>query len=151
MLRASNQPSKPFGDVSSVETPPELAGLPVLSEEWQAIVNFGPNVLVEGPEPSTERVIRAVTATRQSAACEWNSSEPHEESGAMLIVRGVDRLSEDDHRRLLGYLNAGEAKSRARQVITTSTRSVYALVESGTFDSSLYYRLNTIRLELGES
>ena len=69
----------------------------------------------------------------------------------MLIVRDVDQLSADDHRRLLGYLNAGEARTRAGQVITTSTRSVYALVESGMFDASLYYRLNTIRLELGES
>ena len=31
------------------------------------------------------------------------------------------------------------------------TEPVYALVESGTFDARLYYRLNTIRLELGES
>ena len=117
-----------------------MGGLPVLTVDWQAIVTLGQNVIVEGPEPSTERVIRAVTATRQSAACEWNSPEPPVELGGMLIVRGVDRLSADDHRRLLDHLNAGEPTSLARQVITSSTRSVYALVESVTFDAWLYYR-----------
>jgi hypothetical protein len=37
----------------------ELADLDVPPQEWCAIVTVRPNVLVEGPDSSTEKVIRA--------------------------------------------------------------------------------------------
>jgi hypothetical protein len=150
MLHASSQRQESRGNLRPEETPIELAGLPVPSQEWHAIVTLGPNVLVEGPEFSAEILIQAVTASLQGPVYEWGSSAPVQEPGATLIVRRVDLLNAEEHRRLLDYLNTEGAETRVRQVIATSTQSLYALVESGLFDADLYYRLNTIRLELAE-
>jgi hypothetical protein len=144
MLSQQERPTNRRKDV-----PVELLGLDVPNQEWLAIINDRPNVLVEGSEGGTERVIRAVTAAVAGPSYDWGHTE--QALGATLIVRRIDLLSPDEHRRLLDFLNAEHARVRVRQVITTSERPLYALVESGLFLTELYYRLNTIRLELNEA
>lgn len=150
-MRPSSQRPGPLATFGQNEIPAELAGLQIPPEEWRAIVTIRPSVLVEGPDSSAEKLIRAVTATLQGAVYDWGCLPPDPEPGATVIVRQIDLLSTDERRRLLDFLNAECAQTRARQVITTSTQPLYPLVESGLFPADLYYRLNTIRLELSEA
>lgn len=148
-MHASSQHPEPLATHGQIATPAEISDLQVPPEEWRAIVAMRPSVLVEGPESSAEKLIRAVTTTLQGAAYDWDCLPADPGLGAIVIVRRIDLLSTDEHQRLLDFLSAN-TQTRA-QVITTTTRPLYPLVESGRFPADLYYRLNTIRLELGES
>jgi hypothetical protein len=150
MLRASSQPPEPQANARRDASLAELADLQIPPPEWRAIVTLRPNVLAEGPDRSTERLIRAIIDALQSPVCEWDHLTESRETGATLLVRHIDVLSLEELRRLLKYLNADEGPTRIRQVIATSARPLYPLVESGLFLADLYYRLNTIRLELGD-
>jgi hypothetical protein len=119
-------------------------------EEWHAIVAIRPHVLIEGPDCSVEKLVRAILAALNAPVCEWENM--HEcAPGTTLLIRNVDALSGDEHGSLLACLNADGARLTIRQVISTTSRPLYSLVESGLFPADLYYRLNTVRLELGET
>jgi hypothetical protein len=150
MLRTPSPRFDPPATFRRDDAPAELAGLRVPPQEWRAIVTVRPNVLTEGPDSSTERLIRAITDTLRGPVSEWDSVSQGQEPASTLIVRHVDLLNAAEQRRLLDYLTAEGSHVRVRQVIATSTRPLYALVESGLLSSDLYYRLNTIRLELDE-
>ena len=147
MLRTTSQRPEPPATFRREETPAELDGLQVPPQEWRAIITVRPNVLAEGPDSSTERLIDAITSTLRGPVYEWDCVSCGQEPASTLIVRHVDLLNAADHRRLLDYLTAEGTQVRVRQVIATSTQPLYAMVESGLLSSDLYYRLNTIRLE----
>ena len=148
MLRASGHSPFEFASADLEETPAELSGLPVPSEEWRAIVALRPNILIEGAECDAERFIGAVTSASQSVAYDWDSLPTEAQTAATVIVRRVDLMSVDEQRQLLRTLDPEGA--RPRQVIATSARPLYPLVEAGRFPADLYYRLNTIRIELSD-
>ncbi len=62
-----------------------------------------------------------------------------------LILHDVDRLSSDDQERLLDWL---EPAGRGMRVISTTSAPLYPHVEAGAFTDTLYYRLNTVTLEI---
>lgn len=149
MLRTFSTSSESWANAPSDETPGELMELQVPLQEWRAIITVRPNVLIEGPDCSTEKLVRALIAALDAPLCDWENVHGCE-PGATLLIRHIDVMSGDEHRNLLARLNAEGAQARIRQVIVTSSRPLYPLVESGLFPADLYYRLNTIRLELGE-
>jgi hypothetical protein len=151
MFRARHEFDATLSKVAKDEIPVEMLNLHVPTQEWRAIVTIRPNVLVEGSDFSTEKVISAVTAAVSGSVCEWDTHVREKEPAATMIVRRVDLLDAEEHRRLLDFLNVESAGTRVRQVIATSARPLYALVESGLFLPDLYYRLNTIRLELDDT
>jgi transcriptional regulator of acetoin/glycerol metabolism len=62
------------------------------------------------------------------------------------VLRDVDTLTCQEQRCLLDWLTAS---SRHRmQVISTSSTPLLPLVKNGTFSDALYYRLNTVYIEL---
>jgi hypothetical protein len=148
MLRAISNHSFPFGKLRTDETPTDPAGLPIPPQEWRAIISIRPNLLIEGPDEGAEKIIDAITTALSGPVREWDRPASDQDTGATLVVRRVDLLSAADHHRLLDAMNAEIATRRIRQVITTSTQPLFRLVESGQFPDNLYYRLNTIRLEL---
>ena len=62
-----------------------------------------------------------------------------------LILHGVDRMSSDDQKELLEWL---EPSGRCVRVISTTSAPLYPHVEAGAFSDTLYYRLNTVTLEI---
>jgi hypothetical protein len=62
-----------------------------------------------------------------------------------LVLNGVDALTPDDQRQLLEWL---EPAGRCVRVISTTSVPLFPGVESGDFDDKLYYRLNTVTLEI---
>jgi Sigma-54 interaction domain len=62
-----------------------------------------------------------------------------------LILNDVDALSHADQHQLLDWL---EPPGRRMRVISTTSAPLFARVEAGAFVDTLYYRLNTICLEV---
>jgi hypothetical protein len=148
MLRVSGHSPFELTRADREEPPAELSGLPVPSEEWRAIVALRPNILIEGAECDTERFIGAVTNASKNVAYDWDGLPVEPQTAATVVVRRVDLLGLEEQRQLLQTLDSEGA--RPRQVIATSARPLYPLVEAGRFPADLYYRLNTIRIELGD-
>ena len=61
-----------------------------------------------------------------------------------LIVRDVARLSPSHQEQFLAWLNAQTATA----VIAVSARPLFPRVRRGAFSDPLYYRLNTVLVEL---
>ena len=62
-----------------------------------------------------------------------------------LILHEVGALTHDDQVRLLAWLDQSEGRTR---VVSTATASLFARVEAGLFFERLYYRLNTVSLNV---
>lgn len=62
-----------------------------------------------------------------------------------LILHEVGALPHDDQRQLLEWL---EPAARRVQVISTTSASLFPRVEVGAFSDVLYYRLNTMCMDV---
>lgn len=63
------------------------------------------------------------------------------------IIRDVDTLTCQGQHRLLDWLL--ESANRI-QVVSTASRPLLPLVNTGTFNEALYYRLNTVYINLSD-
>jgi hypothetical protein len=79
----------------------------------------------------------------------WNPGEPLDlpdvQNVRTLLLRDVGAMGASDQRRLLDWL--GQAVGRT-QVISTSNEALLPRVRNGQFLNALYYRLNTVCIEL---
>ena len=62
-----------------------------------------------------------------------------------MILHEVGMMSEEDQLRLLDWL---ETRSRRVQIVSTTSAPLQPSVESGAFNDMLYFRLNTVRIDL---
>jgi hypothetical protein len=62
-----------------------------------------------------------------------------------LVLNDVEALTRDDQRQLLEWL---EPAGRCVRVISTTSVPLFTRLESGGFSETLYYRLNTVMLEI---
>ena len=62
-----------------------------------------------------------------------------------LLICDVATLSLDQQRALLSWLDC--AVPGQTQVVSTTALELFPLVEHGTFLQTLYYRLNSVRLD----
>jgi hypothetical protein len=113
------------------------------------IVSARPNVLVEGPERSTELLIQALATAVHETMYDWSQPWP-KDGRATVIVRAVDALNDEEQRQVLDLLNDSGNGFPPRQVITTSARPLFPMVHQGLFREDLYYRLNVVHLKIGE-
>jgi sigma54-dependent transcription regulator len=112
--------------------------------EWRSPQH---NVLLEGPEASTDAVLRLLAPHLQGPVI-WKARGatfeiPAGDVGA-LILQDVDGLSTQEQSRLLTWIDA----SPDVQIVSTTAYRLFALVARGRFDAALYYRLNVILLNV---
>jgi hypothetical protein len=62
-----------------------------------------------------------------------------------IVLRDLDALDADGQRQLFDWL---DAPGTAQQIVSTASRPLLPLVNAGSFDRGLYYRLNTIYVRL---
>lgn len=110
------------------------------------------NVLVVGPNPIVKNVLSMVApdARRDTAVqCQGGRLQLPQVSSrpAVLVVHDVDALTAAEQRTLLDWL---EAASIRTQVVSTASVPLLPLVEAQVFNDTLYYRLNTIYIDLSE-
>jgi hypothetical protein len=121
-------------------------GLGAISE-WRSVYTGGHNVLLEGPEASTQAVLRLL----EPRLCEpvaWKQPHapfalPSGECGA-LVVQDIGALNSEEQAQLLAWL---DDPSRRTQVVTTAATPLFPLVVRGLFNATLYYRLNVMLLQ----
>ena len=127
--------------------PVVAVSMPELSlDEWRVILSSRPNVLIEGPEAAIEAMLRALRPHCREPLSYWGDALG-DQRPPTLIVRDAPALTATDQQRLLRWLDQGERS----QVLSTSTQSLFFLVERGQFLADLFYRLNVFRFDVTTS
>lgn len=106
-------------------------------------------VLFEGPVAATNAVLLLLQPhTRETIV--WNRPQAPVTSddgqAGVLILREAAGLSLVDQRQLLEWL---VREGAGAHIVSTTERSLFALVSAGLFDATLYYRLNIMLLQVG--
>ncbi len=71
----------------------------------------------------------------------------HPKTGTM-ILHEVGLMRYEDQLQLLGWL---ETRGRRVQIVSTTSTALMPQVEAGTFNDTLYYRLNTMYVDVTEA
>lgn len=108
------------------------------------------NLLVVGAEHLVARLVDLLATQANLEAvvqCQGDQLNlpPASPSLGAVVLRDVDALNQQGQHRLLQWL--GSAR-HDRQIITTASGRLLPLVNAGTFNDALYYRLNTIYIDL---
>jgi hypothetical protein len=106
------------------------------------------NVLVIGPVAEIEATVSAIVVALEKPAYFWAPDEPlpARADGHTIVIRDIGMLSPVLQVAWLAWLTA--QRRRYPHIITTSSNPVFPLVTQGLFLADLYYRLNTILLDL---
>ena len=109
------------------------------------------NVLVVGPEPLVKNVLKLVApATRHEGIVQSREGRlrlPSPLRPSTVVVQDVDALTTAEQRQLLEWLDAPNTRT---QVISTASTPLLPRIDARTFNETLYYRLNTIYIDLFE-
>lgn len=128
------------------------------SEDWGVPMDLNvaritkANLLLVGTEPHVVKLVSLlVPDANPSVMIRRQDGQlllpPVTARPSTVVVRDVDALTVDEQRTLLAWLDAGESRT---QVVSTASAPVLPLVEAGAFNDALYYRLNTVYINLSE-
>ena len=110
------------------------------------------NLLLMGRNDAVQLVLRTLLGHVRKPVATWSPGEPFVlpaiEHPGTLVLRDVSALSVQQQVRLLEWSNDGR---RNPQVISTTATPLLPLVRAETFSDTLYYRLNTVLIDLTES
>jgi len=124
---------------------PTVSPLNIPAAEWQVLITSRPNLLLVGERTVTEATVHGLEPHFVSPIWRHHPrtalSLPHY-VGTLLLFE-VAQLAIDEQRQLFQWLD--EASTRV-QVVSTTARPLFALVERGEFPWDLYYRLNIVCL-----
>ena len=119
-----------------------------LPEDYRLARAAGVNLLIVVPEGSNgfAELLIAELATPVVA---WRPGErlmlPQAEQTGTLLLHNVGTLSPHDQRYLVEWLERAAGRT---QVVSTTPVALLPLVQAGTFLARLYYRLNTVCVDL---
>jgi hypothetical protein len=147
------RPAVPSTLIAAVPTPrcaPEPsnppAGLQIEPSDWRVFTATHLNTLINGESLAVTRVLNAawLTLDRPVFWCDGpRLTLPTDRAGTFVIWR-ADRLDPEDQQQLLRWLQRRETP----RVLARSPRALFALVEEGQFAAELYYRLNTLTIQV---
>ena len=108
------------------------------------------NVLVVGNPEATRIVVDMLRLDLRGPVVTWRAGQPLDlpvpETAATLVLENVTRLTMDDQFRLLRWLDDVRSKIR---VVSTTSLPIWPRVQAGVFNEVLYYRLNTVFVDMG--
>jgi hypothetical protein len=115
--------------------------------DWRAFLRTRANILVTGPNAALRAFVRAARPEfRAPIRLVVGGRTVVLHTASTLILRNVDRLNRAAQRMLLAWMN--EPEHADTQIVSTASAPLFPLVEADGFDRDLYYRLNTIWLEV---
>ena len=120
--------------------------------EWRLLRATRPNILVVGAEDVVRSTVAQLAAELPGPVSYLgaNASPPHSlDEAGMLVVPDVAVLSPERQREWLTWLSGEDV--RRPQIVATSSVPVYPFVAEDRFSELLYYRLNTILLDMQTS
>ena len=107
------------------------------------------NLLLIAPEGVIRYVIESLLLDLQEPIARRRPGEhltlSSPSDGGTLVIHDVGSLGADDQLRLLDWLERAEGRT---QVVSTSATPLLPRVTSGTFIDTLYYRLNTVCVDV---
>src|SRR5262245_4933509 len=108
------------------------------------------NVLVVGAEQAVSNALAVIVADLERTIVLDRSCGalrlPSPVRGAQtVVIRNVDRLTRDEQRELVDWLMVAKGHSR---IIATTSRSLVSMMDAQEFCATLYYRLNTLYVDL---
>ena len=116
--------------------------------EWDAIITARQNVLLHGAASPVDAVLSALRPHLRQPIFKWrpdtDPSLPRLAEGT-LVLEHATTCPQMQQQALWEWLNDAD---RHVQVIVVTDQSLYDLVERGAFLTNLYYRLNTLYLDV---
>jgi hypothetical protein len=106
------------------------------------------NLFMVGPRSLTQNLLDLLLPDLHDPIATWFPGEPlalPATGSGTLIFYDIGALAYDDQRRLLDHLSGAAERP---QIISTSSTPLLPRVHAGTFDDTLYYRLNHVYLDL---
>lgn len=107
------------------------------------------NLLLVGGAGAIRIVLEMLWLELREPILKWRPGQrldlPSPGRASTLILYDVDALSSDDQHRVLRWLDETSGHIR---VVSTSTKSLWPRVKSGAFSDVLYYRLNTVYVDV---
>jgi len=118
-------------------------------EDLQIVGMPRTNLLLVGTAGTIRIILEMVWLELREPISTWRPGQPLElpSSGraGTLVLHDVSELTDDDQHRVLQWLD--ETGGRIRVVSTTAV-PLWASVKTGAFDDVLYYRLNTVCVDV---
>lgn len=117
--------------------------------EWRMLREHRPNVMLCGSKAPIRLALRGLLGTAWQAVETWDCTRPlclprPESAARSYIIEEAGLLSPDSQARLADWM----MDVRGTQIVTTILRPLFPQVEAGSFQQTLYYRLNVVYLEL---
>ena len=107
------------------------------------------NLLLAGGAGAIRIVLEMLWLELREPILKWRPDQrldlPSPSRAATLILYDVDTLSADDQHRVLRWLDETAGQVR---VVSTSPKPLWPRVKSGAFSDVLYYRLNTVYVDV---
>ncbi len=108
------------------------------------------NVLVVGNPEATRIVVDMLRLDLRGPIVRWRAGQPLDlpspARAATVVLENVTRLTTDEQFRVLRWLD--DVKGRIR-VVSTTNEPLWPRVQVGVFNEVLYYRLNTVFVDMG--
>ena len=116
--------------------------------DWTILRRASINGLIVGPLDLTAAAVAGIAGNLRQPVVHWDSSQtsaPPELTGGTLVIRDVDRLDPGQQDRLLRWMRR---RCPAVQVLVVARTPLFAEVVHGRFSAELYYRMNTVIVEV---
>ena len=126
-----------------------VTGLPLWpSTDIELAQRQGTNVLLTGPDDRCDAIIERLRPGLTEPIVTWRPGEklilPPEQTVGTLIIRELGDLAPAQQERLFGWLG----RAATTKVISTARGSLLPRIRTGAFRDALYYRLNTVCIEM---
>jgi Sigma-54 interaction domain len=107
------------------------------------------NLLLIAPDGVVRFVLESLLLDLQEPIQRWRSGEaltlPSPDQCGTLVLHEAGSLTIEDQLRLLDWLELAEGRT---QVVSSSSTPLLARVHAGSFIDTLYYRLNTVCVDV---
>jgi hypothetical protein len=108
------------------------------------------NVLVVGSSEATRIVLDMLRLDLRGPVLKWQPGQPLElptrGRAATVVLEDLTRLTDEEQVRVVGWLEEIAGQIR---VVSTTTVPIWPRVARGEFNDVLYYRLNTVYVDVG--
>jgi Sigma-54 interaction domain len=124
-----------------------------LRAEREALIRSHHNLLLVGTRTATNDVLAAMRPYLRAPVQQYRprtGAPVLQPSEGTLILLEVAKLDLKQQVQLLRWLDQSHERPHV-QVVSTTSKPLFSLVEAGAFSPALYYRLNVIRIELTAS
>ncbi len=115
-------------------------------DDWRKLLRTRLNVMVTGPDTALAAFAGVASSELREPLRVVSCASPLFIEGRTLLLTDVEMLDEAGQLRLLRWMN--EPRNADTQVITLSSDPLFPKVCAQRFNADLYYRLNTILIEL---